>query len=157
MSCVFIRELDRESQQYSTDYLYKVLMVHAMISLCLVLMSITHLLCIFLKTTIPCSCALISYSLISIIYACTMCTLWETPVPWYHSISRLFLILLDSFRPMISCYMISQSCALFLSRHRLIIIPLSISYLICPKVCPHFCLIIILLIYSMVLLFWNLL
>jgi len=34
-SCVFTRELDREPQQYSTDYLYKVLMVCAMTSLCL--------------------------------------------------------------------------------------------------------------------------
>ena len=28
-SCVFTRELDREPQQYSTDYLYKVTLVHA--------------------------------------------------------------------------------------------------------------------------------
>ena len=34
-SCVFTRELNREPQQYSTYYLYKVLMVHAMTSLCL--------------------------------------------------------------------------------------------------------------------------
>ena len=34
-SCIFTRELNREPQQYSTDYLYKVLMVHAMTSLCL--------------------------------------------------------------------------------------------------------------------------
>ena len=34
-SCVFTRELNRELQQYSTDYLYKVLMVHATTSLCL--------------------------------------------------------------------------------------------------------------------------
>jgi len=29
-SCVFTRELDREPQQYSTDYLYQVLLVRAM-------------------------------------------------------------------------------------------------------------------------------
>ena len=29
-SCVFTRELNREPQQYSTNYLYKVFMVHAM-------------------------------------------------------------------------------------------------------------------------------
>ena len=34
-SCVFTRELDRELQQYSTNYLYKVSLVHAMTSLCL--------------------------------------------------------------------------------------------------------------------------
>ena len=35
MSYVFTRELNRELQQYSTDYLYKVLMVCATTSLCL--------------------------------------------------------------------------------------------------------------------------
>jgi len=35
MSCVFTRELDRELQQYSTYYLYKVLMICATTSLCL--------------------------------------------------------------------------------------------------------------------------
>jgi len=39
MSCVFTRELDREPQQYSTDYLYKVLMVRAMTVHCPTLMS----------------------------------------------------------------------------------------------------------------------
>ena len=29
-SCIFTRELNKKPQQYSTDYLYKVLMVHAM-------------------------------------------------------------------------------------------------------------------------------
>jgi len=63
-------------------------------------------------------------SLISIIYACTMCTPWGTHVPWCHSISRLFPILLDpksfqtaldSSRPMTSCHVTSQSHALSLS------------------------------------------
>ena len=69
-------------------------------------------------------------SLISVIHACTMCTPWETHVSWCHSISRLFLILLDpksfqttlnSSRPMISCHVTSQSHTLSLSHHRLII------------------------------------
>ena len=38
MSCVFTRELDRELQQYSTDYLYKVLMVHTTTVHCPILM-----------------------------------------------------------------------------------------------------------------------
>ena len=40
MSCVFTRELNREPQQYSTDYLYKVPMVYAMTVHCPTLMSI---------------------------------------------------------------------------------------------------------------------
>ena len=38
-SCVFTRELDRELQQYSTDYLYKLTLVHAMTVHCPTLMS----------------------------------------------------------------------------------------------------------------------
>ena len=33
MSCIFTRELNREPQQYSTNYLYKVLIVHATLNL----------------------------------------------------------------------------------------------------------------------------
>ena len=32
-SCIFTKELNREPQQYSTNYLYKVLLVHATTSL----------------------------------------------------------------------------------------------------------------------------
>ena len=39
MSCIFIRELNREPQQYSTYYLYKVSMVCAMTVYCFTLMS----------------------------------------------------------------------------------------------------------------------
>ena len=149
MSCVFTRELDREPQQYSTYYLYKVSIVHAMTVHCPTLMSITHLPCVFLKATMPCPCALTSYSLISIIHVCTMYIPWGTHVPWRHPNPRLFLILLDPksfqttldfFRPMTSCHVTSQSYALSFSCCRLIIILL--LYLICPnpnpKVCPHF-------------------
>ena len=103
-SCVFTRELNKEPQQYSTNYLYKVLIVYAMTSLylpsypCPILISITYLLYVYLKATMPCLCALTSYSLISIIHAYTMCTLWEIHVPWCHPNSRLFLILLDCSR-----------------------------------------------------------
>ena len=86
--------------------------------------------------------------LISVDYTYTMYTPWETYIPWCYPISRLFLILLDpksfqttldSSRPMTSCHVTSQSCALSLSHRRLIIILL--LYLICsnpnPKVWPH--------------------
>jgi len=50
----------------------------------------------FLLSWQPCPCALASYSLISIIHACTMCTPWGIHIPWCHSIFRHFPILLDS-------------------------------------------------------------
>ena len=50
---------------------------------------------VYLKANMPCPCALTSYSLISVIHVCTMCTPWGTHVSWHHSISKLFLILLD--------------------------------------------------------------
>ena len=57
--------------------------------------------------------------------------------------SKSFQTALDFSRPMTSCHVTSQSCALSLSCYRLIIILL--LYLICPnpnpKVYPHFCLI----------------
>ena len=42
------------------------------------------LLLIHYKATMLCTCALTSYSLISVIHMCTMCILWETVVPWHH-------------------------------------------------------------------------
>ena len=77
-------------------------------------------------------------SLISIDHACTMCTLWGTHVPWRHPNPRLSL---DSSSPMTSCHVTSKSCALSLSRHRLIIILLLYLNPNLTKVCPHFCLI----------------
>ena len=84
--------------------------------LCPVLMSITHLLCIFLKTTMPCPCTLTSYSLISITM-CIPCIYYEEHLSLdITSNPRLFLILLDSksfqtaldySRPMISCHVTS--------------------------------------------------
>ena len=82
-------------------------------------------------TTMPCLCALTSYSLISV----TMhvpCVYHEEPLSLdVTSNPRLFLIILDSkffqtaldySRPIISYHMTSQSCAFSLSCHRLIII-----------------------------------
>jgi len=69
--------------------------------------------------------------LISIIHTCTMCTPWGTHVPWHHSFSRLFPILLDPksfqttlnyFRPYdLMLYDFLVMCLLSLSRCRLII------------------------------------
>ena len=93
--------------------------------------------------------------LISVIHVCTICILWGTYVPWYHSISRLFPILLDSksfqttldsSRPMTSCHVTSQLCALSFSHYRLIIILYIYVWLTLTlsKVCPHSCLITLL-------------
>ena len=65
------------------DYLPYILlsMVCAMTTLvlpkcpCFVLIAITYLSCFFLKANMPCLCALTLFSLISVIYVCTMCTL----------------------------------------------------------------------------------
>jgi len=41
--------------------------------------------CPITKATMPYTCALMSYSLISTVYVCTMCTPWGTYVSWRHS------------------------------------------------------------------------
>ena len=94
-SCVFTRELNRESQQYFTNYLYKCPWsmlrllyaypnVYALSSYLLVICLISYysstmyLLqgqhAVYMCPDIIPSTLL----LISVIYACTMCTLWET-------------------------------------------------------------------------------
>ena len=40
--------------------------------------------CPITKATMLYTCALMSYSLISVIHMCTMCTPWGTLVPWHH-------------------------------------------------------------------------
>jgi len=45
---------------------------------CHVLMTITHLPCIYLKASMSCPCALTSHSLISIVHVYTICTSWES-------------------------------------------------------------------------------
>jgi len=84
MSCVFTRELDREPQQYSTYYLYKISMVHATTVHCPTLMSMLYPYSHYLSTMyLPqgqhaiymCPDIIPSILLlISIIHACTMCT-----------------------------------------------------------------------------------
>ena len=117
-------------------------------------MTITYLPCIYLKANMLCPCALMSYSLISVIHVCTMCTPWGTHISWCHFISRLFPVLLDpkSFQTVLDCSKPNDimSCDFpvmcpSLSYCRLITILL--LYLICSnpnptKVCPHFHLII---------------
>jgi len=99
-SCVFTRELDREPQQYSTDYLYKC--PWSMLRLCiptLMSMPCSH---VHYSSTIcfpqgqhavyMCSDVIL---LISTISACTMCTLWGT-----HAINMFLDVTpsLDSFQ-----------------------------------------------------------
>ena len=104
---------------------------------------ITYLPCIYLKTSMPYSCALTLYSLISVDHIYTMYIPWGIHVPWCHSVSRPFPILLDpkSFQITLGLWhdvMWLPSHMPSLSHCRLIITT-TISYLICPKVCPHFC------------------
>ena len=56
---------------------------------------ITYSPCIYLKASMPYTYALMLYSLIFIDHVYTICIPWETYVPWYHSVSRPFPILLD--------------------------------------------------------------
>ena len=122
MSCVFTRELDREPQQYSTYYLYKVFMVHATTVHCSTLISMPYSHGHYLSTMyLPQGHHAMSMCpdvilLISVDHACTICTLWGTHIPWCHSNPRFFLILLnsksfqttlDSSRPMTSYHVTS--------------------------------------------------
>ena len=112
-------------------------MVHAMTVHCPTLMSILYPYVYYSSTMLLSQGQHTIYMcpdiilLISVDHTCTMCTPWGTHIPWCYPISRLFLILLDpkffqttldSSRPMTSCHVTSQSCALSLSHHRLIII-----------------------------------
>jgi len=113
-SCVFTRELNREPQQYSTNYLYKCSW------------SVLQLLYTYPNVHALFSCLLLIYHMSSSRLACHIHVSWchtlnptlnlchpcihhvytmKNHVPWYHSISRLFPILLDSksFQTTLDC------------------------------------------------------
>jgi len=108
-SCVFTRELDRKPQQYSTDYLYKLTLVHATTVHCPTLISM------------PCPHAHYSFTmrLSQGHHAMSMCpdiilfNLHHTP--WENYAVNMFpdvTPFLDCSRLMTSCHVTSQSHAL---------------------------------------------
>ena len=109
--------------------------------------SITHPPCFYLKTTMPYSCALTSYSLISITMH-TLCVYHEEPMslditPNPNSFQTLLnpsrpLVLLDHSR---LCHMTSRSCALHPSQTNNYLLFYVWLTLTLAKVCLHSCLI----------------
>ena len=80
------RELDKEPSLHCSsiyiNYMWSVLQQYL---LALISMPLPHvLLLIHHKATMLYTCALTSYSLISVVHVCTMCTPWGTLVSWRH-------------------------------------------------------------------------